>query len=333
MASHFLLKSDSRTMSLKEIFKLTDRKAFEMFKSIRWQDGKPICPKCGCNEHYFISTRKIFTCKACRKQYSVTSNTIFADRKLPLQDYLGAIAIFTNGVKGYSALQLSRDLDVQYKTAYVMAHKLREAIFNHRDTNRLEGEIEIDVAWFGGYVKPENRKEDRIDRRLTENKTGKKRAILTIRKRGFEGAIKTLTFMLKSENQDDITSIVNQFVTKQSTIHADENTAYDLLHAKYEMKRVNHSIEYYNIETNACTNQAESFFSRMKRSQIGQHHCMDARYLPFYASEIAYREDSRRVDNGNIFIDLLFKALHSHMSLELRGYWKGNKRRFERIGA
>ena len=61
-------------------------------------------------------------------QFSVTSGTIFASRKLPIRDYLLAIAIFVNGAKGHSALQLSRDLDCQYKTAFVLAHKLREAM-------------------------------------------------------------------------------------------------------------------------------------------------------------------------------------------------------------
>jgi len=182
------------------------------------------------------------------------------------------------------------------------------------------------------YVKPENRKEDRIDRRKTEYQSGKKRAILTIRKRGLHGSEKTLTFMIKSENQFDINQIANRFVSKQSTIHADENIAYDLLHAKYTMKRVNHRVEYFNLNTKACTNQAESFFSRMKRSYVGQHHSIDSRYLPYYANEIAFREDTRRLDNKSIFKDILFKALHSPMSLELRGYWKGNKRRFERLG-
>ena len=84
------------------------------------------------------------------------------------------------------------------------------------------------------------------------------------------------------------------------------------------MKRVNHSKEYFNIDTKACTNQAESFFSRMRRSQIGQHHSFSNKYLPFYANEMAFREDVRRVDNKSICFELLFKALHSPISIELR---------------
>ena len=77
---------------------------------------------------YAYKTRTLWKCKACSHQFSVTSGTIFASRKLPVRDYLLAIAIFVNGAKGHSALQLSRDLDCQYKTAFVLAHKIREAM-------------------------------------------------------------------------------------------------------------------------------------------------------------------------------------------------------------
>jgi hypothetical protein len=99
---------------------------------------------------------------------------IFASRKLPLRDILAAIAIFVNGAKGYAALQLSRDLDVQYKTAFVMAHKLREALAAEQAEQELSGEVEVDGAYFGGYVKPANRKADRVDRRTRLASNGKR---------------------------------------------------------------------------------------------------------------------------------------------------------------
>ena len=107
----------------------------------------------------------------------MTEQTIFQDRKRPIRDYLLAIAIFVNGAKGHSALQLSRDLDCQYKTAFVLAHKLREAMgseVHNPDEPELNGEVHIDGAYFGGKIKPENRKADRRDRRLVEEQTGKR---------------------------------------------------------------------------------------------------------------------------------------------------------------
>jgi transposase-like protein len=105
--------------------RLSDDEAYEAFRLIRWAatDGAPVCPRCECAAVYTYTTRRLFKCKACSHQFSVTSGTIFASRKLPVRDYLLAIAIFVNGAKGHSALQLSRDLHCQYKTAFVMAHK------------------------------------------------------------------------------------------------------------------------------------------------------------------------------------------------------------------
>ena len=113
------------------------------------------------------------------KQFSVTSGTIFANRKLPIRDYLVAIAIFVNAVKGILDLQLGRDLDVQYKTAFVMAHdKIREAIGADRNQIILSGTVEIDGAYFGGKTKEKNVKAERVDRRLPEQQTGKRQVVV-----------------------------------------------------------------------------------------------------------------------------------------------------------
>jgi ribosomal protein L37AE/L43A len=130
MSQHFLLSAAARTLSLASVERMSDEEAHAKFVAIRWaeNDGQPYCPECGCLRVYAYATRKLWKCTACRYQFSVTARTIFQDRKRPIRDYLLAIAIFANGAKGHSALQLSRDLDCQYKTAFVLAHKLREAI-------------------------------------------------------------------------------------------------------------------------------------------------------------------------------------------------------------
>ena len=129
MAQHFLLSAKARTLSLAKVMRLSEDEAYGAFKAIRWakNDGEPICPRCGCMAIYVYRSRRIFKCKDCGSQFSITTDTIFASRKLAYRDLLAAMAIFVNGAKGISALQLSRDLDCQYKTAFVLAHKLREA--------------------------------------------------------------------------------------------------------------------------------------------------------------------------------------------------------------
>ena len=151
MTQHFLLSAKARTLSLKEIYKAGEQKAYELFCNIRWHatGGEPVCPVCGCLDAYRINTRRKFDCKACRHQYSVTSGTIFASRKMDFTDLLAAICLFVNGAKGMSMVQLSRDLDCQYKTAFVLAHKLREALAGERGGIELGGVVEVDghVRW------------------------------------------------------------------------------------------------------------------------------------------------------------------------------------------
>src|SRR5207302_10886237 len=104
-------------------------------------EGKPFCAKCGSVTVYEYTARRIFKCKGCGAQFSVTSGTIFASRKMAVRDLLAAIAIFVNGAKGHSALQLSRDLDCQYKTAFVLAHKIREALAVEQAASTISGTV------------------------------------------------------------------------------------------------------------------------------------------------------------------------------------------------
>src|ERR1700761_1572546 len=116
MSQHFLLSVKARTLSLASVLRMTDEQAETAFRNVRWTDGKAVCPHCECDIVYECRRTNgslRFRCKACRKDFSITSGTLFAHHKMPLRQYLAAIAIFINEVKGKSALALSRDLDVQ----------------------------------------------------------------------------------------------------------------------------------------------------------------------------------------------------------------------------
>jgi transposase-like protein len=316
MAQHFLLSAKARTLSLAKVMRLSDAEAYDAFKAIRWSDngGEPFCPRCGCIAVYEYKARKIFKCKGCSAQFSVTTGTIFASRKLPVRDLLAAIAIFVNGAKGVSALQLSRDLDVQYKTAFVLAHKLREAMGAEMRDRKLHGEVEVDGAFFGGYVKPENRKEDRKDRRLSENRSDKRKAVVIMRERGG----RSLPFVFDGE--DKALDTIVERVERGSTIYADEAACWDALHARYLTKRINHSVAYRDED--ACTNQAESYFSRLRRAEIGTHHKISGRYLYQYAREMAWREDNRRRATGTLYTLAAQAALSHPVSEQWKGYWQ-----------
>ncbi|MCL2658764.1 MAG: IS1595 family transposase [Betaproteobacteria bacterium] len=340
-SQHFLLSAKARSLSLKRLYGMSDDEAFALFRELRWGSGEEVaCPRCGVvAKHWFIKTRRQWRCRDCKHTFSVTSGTIFAFHKLPLQDYLVAIAIFTNAVKGISALQLSRDLDVQYKTAFVLAHKIRESLLEQRDTSALSGEIHLDGAYVNGCVRPRNKKADRVDRRKAENQKPAKRCVFVMRQKCAElaehqtvGGARTLTFVMKQENQTDVSALASRFVASGSTLCADEANAYDLLHAKFRMRRVNHQ-EAYRADDGTTNNLAESYFSRFRRMQYGQVHKFGNLYLANYANEAAYREDTRRWSNGEIFEDMGRKCTQTRTHRDWCGYWQGNKRQQERLAA
>jgi transposase-like protein len=321
MSQHFLLSAKARSLSLAKVARMSDEEAHEAFRLVRWADtkGEPVCVRCGSLDSYAYKTRKLYRCKACSHQFSVTSGTIFASRKLPVRDYLLAIAIFVNGAKGHSALQLSRDLDCQYKTAFVLSHKLREAVAAESNGRTLGGTIEVDGAYFGGHVRPANYKENRRDRRLVANQSGKREVVVIMRERN--GA--TLPFTFKSEG--DALQTIAARTQSGSTIHADEATHWDALHSRYLTKRINHSQAYSDGE--ACTNQAESFFSRLRRAEIGTHHHIAGPYLSAYAAEMAWREDNRRISNGLQYLAMTNAALRHPVSEQWSGYWQRSVKR------
>ena len=128
----------------------------------------------------------------------------------------------------------------------------------------------------------------------------------------------TFPFVAKSEAASVAT--IEGRIEPGTVVHADEASAWDALHAKFAMKRINHS-EAYSWE-GACTNQAESFFSRLRRAEIGTHHHIAGPYIAAYASEMAWREDNRRVSNGEQYLMATGAALAHPVSR----VWKSSLR-------
>lgn len=319
MSQHFLLSPAAKTLSLVKVMRMSDDEAKMIFRQMRWADteGEPVCPSCGCLENYDLATRQVYKCKGCSKQFSITSGTIFASRKLAVRDILAAIAIFINGAKGYSALHLSRDLSVDYKTAFVLLHKLRESIGVAQAEGTLSGTVEVDGAYFGGYVKPANERKDRKDRRKKVHQSGKRQSVIVMRER--KG--RTLTYVTPNEAAG--VALVAQRVEKGATVHADEASHWDKLAARFPIKRINHKEAY--SKDGACTNQAESFFSRLRRAEIGTHHHIAGKYLHAYAAEMAWREDFNRESNGTQFLMVVGASMAASKSQTWCGYWQNRR--------
>jgi transposase-like protein len=121
-------------------------------------------------------------------------------------------------------------------------------------------------------------------------------------------------------SEDQAVSMIRNRVETGSTVYADEASSWDALHASYDTRRVNHSINFKDED--ACTNQAESFFSRLRRAEIGTHHKISGRYLHQYAAEMAWREDNRRKSNGELFGLTVAAAMTHPVSRQWKGYWQ-----------
>jgi transposase-like protein len=322
MPQHFLPSATARSLGIASVMRMTTLQAEQAFAAIRWEEteGRPLCPHCACETCYEArrpNGAQRFRCKACRKDFSLTSGTLFAFHKMPLRTYLAAIVIFCNEVKGKSALALSRDLDLQCKTAFVLSHKLREAMATEIRGHMLGGPgkiVEIDGGYFVGYVKPANHKENRRDRRLARNQTGKRKCVVVIRQR--DGVVLPAAFRSESAA---LSSIRNR-AAREAEIMVDESTAWNDLSARYVVKTINNQLAY--SDNGACTNGAESFFSRMRRAEAGHHHHIAGVYLGRYAQESAWREDHRRVANGSQVSGVVALAMKAKPSVDFCGYWQ-----------
>ena len=308
MTQHFLLSSAAKTLTLGSVARMSDEEAERVFIRLRWQDngGKPYCPKCGCATVYEGRRRGLllWQCKACGKNFSLTSGTLFASRKMPLRSYLMAIAIFVNEVKGKSMLAMSRDLGTSYKTSFVLAHKLREAMASEVRQTAIGGEgkrAEVDGGYFGGYVKPSNRRENRVDRRLRQNQTGKRKVVVVIRERGG----KTLPGVFRTEAE--ALTFIRTRIAPKTTLYADEAAAWNDRHARFELHRINHQ---------------EAYRPRRRFVSAGHHHHIAGPYLIRFAQEAAWREDYKRVPNGSQVDRIVALSMKHKPSVDFSGYWQ-----------
>jgi hypothetical protein len=173
---------------------------------------------------------------------------------------------------------------------------------------------ETDGAYFGGYVRPANFRENRRDRRLWINQSGKRQSVVIIRERNGN----SLPAVFRSESA--ALSWIKSRVDAGTILNADEASGWNDLQSKYEMKRINHQEAYSDGE--ACTNWAESYFSRLRRGEMGHFHHVAGPYLLRYAQESAWREDARRVDNGAQVRRVAEPALKRGSSVDFGGYYQ-----------
>ncbi len=300
MANHVSLSASARTLAA--IDDLSEDQARLLFRAKRFAatGGEPTCPYCDhCSAVYEYRSRTIFKCKQCQRQFSLTTGTPFARRKLEFKKILKAIAAFSGPAKGFNAIDLSHRINVQHKTAYRMLRKFRDGILNIEPFIILEGEVEIDGAEIGGHIRPKNVKKSATDYRRWPNRHNeKKKIIVVVRER--RGRI--LTTIVKREA--DAVPFVRARVKAKTRLYSDHGAGWSAaLTAKFDRKRINHSNEYWSPEAN--TNSAESFFAIVRRSAFGIYHNISGPHLFQYAAEIAWRQQHNRKVPGDRFDILL----------------------------
>lgn len=154
----------------------------EFVAKLRWLNG-PVCPRCGCVEYSYLTTRRLWKCKGCKKQYSVKLGTIFEDSKLGLDKWLPAVWLIANSKNGISSHELGRALGITQKSAWFMLHRIRLAM-QTESFLRLSGEVEIDETFTGGKARNMH-KADRAEDRRRQGGTGSgKTAVFGMIERG-----------------------------------------------------------------------------------------------------------------------------------------------------
>lgn len=334
---------------------------------MRWGDsGEQVCPRCGSErQHYFKKTRKQWCCKDCTFTFSVTTDTMLANRKIPFCDILMGMAVFTNAQKGKPALEMRKDIGHTYRTNYVLAGKFREAMIASRDESMMSGDVEIDGAHFSGRirkgrkiklpqqatkvpkkyaVKTTESEDDQKEQMGRQHRTKfnrragqfmpNRRIVMVFRQRSLtkgEGAVRTLTAVTHRETGAEIEALVRKWVKKGSTISTDECPSFgNLKLMNYTHLVVNHSVEF-STDEGVNENQAESFFSRMRRAEFGIYHRITPKYMDLYAGEMAWREDMRRKNTGEQLFDLGSRLMGSGLSKEWRNYCRGPSRKDENL--
>jgi transposase-like protein len=362
--THFWLSSEAIPLTLDAIATLSDEQARLFLAELRWGSREQqACPECGViDRHYNIRTRQQWRCKHCFRTFSVTTGTPFADHKLGYRKLLLAIFAFLINQKGLAALALRRIIGGQYRTAFTLLHKIREAVMLTVAPEKLNGVIEVDGGHFSGKKrkgrkkKPKAKPEDKteVPAKYSQHRDKVKpsafpfhpnrRIVMVLREISTEktgqfnihngkeigkGAARTVVAICRSENSADVEALVKQHVETQSMIRSDELPAYGNLKLMgYDHECVNHSVEF-STDDGINQNQAESFFSRMRRACIGIYHRVTPRYMIDYACEMAWREDVRRKDTHAQLQGLIQRVLGSGISADWINYCRGNKRKVE----
>jgi transposase-like protein len=250
---------------------------------LRWPNG-PVCPRCGCTEHSYLSTRRLWKCKGCKKQYSVKVGTIFEGSPLGLDKWLPAIWLAANSKNGISSHELARSLGITQKSAWFMLHRIRLAMQTGSFT-KLDGEVEVDETFIGGKARNMHKaaKAQKISGTGGKDKT----AVLGMVERG--GAVRAE--VVPNVRRNTIQPRVRDSVEPGAAVYTDSLQSYSGLGADFAHETVDHAECY--VDGRIHTNGIENFWSLLKRGLHGTYVSVAPFHLFRYLDERAFTYNLR----------------------------------------
>src|SRR5579884_669304 len=297
---------ETPTTLIEAIQKFSDPQfAHDFLVSIRWPDGVT-CPRCQGERVGFISTRSLFKCKDCKKQFSVKVGTIFEDSPLGLDKWLTAYWLVVNAKNGISSYELARSLGVKQETAWHMAHRIRFAI-QAGTLEVMSGQVEADETVLGGQPKfmHEHKRLDHKDRGYP------KIGVFGLRERGG----KVSTMVVPNNKAETLQPIIRLQVEVGSDLYTDSWAAYDGLNAEYNRVEVNHYIGQY-VKGEASTNGLEGYWNLLKRGYKGTYTHFCEWHAARYLAEEDFRYNTRKQTDGERFADALTSIVGKRLTYE-----------------
>jgi transposase-like protein len=296
------------------IMKWSDEECRKYLEGKRWPDG-PHCPKCGTAEHWTIKRKSatknvvktLYRCKNkdCLKQYTATVGTIFEDSKIPLSKWFAAIYLMCASKKGVSAHQIHRELEVTYKSAWFMCHRIREAM-REQNPALLSGIVEADETYIGGKPRghmAHRSKDENMSQRI-KRAWNSKAQVFGMVERG--GRVRTMTTGGKgkriSQKQIQAELLANVDLP-HAKLMTDEHDYYFGIERHLPHGVIRHRSEY--VRGAVHTQSIESYWAILKRGLYGTFHHVDAGYLGQYLNEFEYRYNARTISDAERFSALM----------------------------
>jgi len=272
---------------------------------MRWEDGSPVCPKCGAEQgernHYWLKAQSRWKCYQCRKQFSVKVGTIFEDSPLDLHIWLTALWMLCNCKNGVSSYEIARATGIAQKSGWFVLQRLRHVLKDIVPTKLDGGPVEIDECHVG--PKPKNmHKDKRLARKVGMNGYADKTAIMGMLDRTSRQVRATV---IPSASRETLQKQILERVGFGSTIYTDGWPGYDGLAAKqYVHETVNHIEEY--VRGNVHTQSIENFWSCLKRTLSGTYVAVEPFHMDSYLAEQCFRFNNRKdMNDGDRFAKAL----------------------------